>query len=77
MILPIKFFVIEFLYDICNKGSATPQNIESWLKCEGTGEIRKSEALKLMGHDIYAIGTQVSENSGLFDWGESIFHEAR
>ena len=41
-------------------GSATPQKIDSWLTCDGTGEtIDDSNIMKIVGHDIYAIGTQV------------------
>ncbi|CAB4005594.1 Hypothetical predicted protein, partial [Paramuricea clavata] len=42
-----------------NMGSASPQKIESWLTCSGTGEtINDLKIMEVVGHDIYAIGTQ-------------------
>lgn len=42
-------------------GGAAPPSIESWLKCNGTGEKRTNDLqiMEVVGHDIYAIGTQV------------------
>ena len=43
------------------EGSASPQKIESWLKCNGTGAtINDVKINEVVGHDIYAIGTQVN-----------------
>lgn len=43
------------------EGSASPEKIESWLKCKGTGAtINDGKNIEeVVGHDIYAIGTQV------------------
>ena len=54
------------MHDVSFKGSATPQTIDSWLKCNGTGEtINDLKIMEVVGHDIYAIGTQVSTKSSL------------
>ena len=41
-------------------GSASPPNIESWVKCNGLGEVINDQCVGVAGHDIYAFGTQVS-----------------
>lgn len=44
-----------------NMGSVVPPGVESWLKCNGSGEtIKEQEFIETVGHDIYAIGTQES-----------------
>ena len=42
-------------------GYAAPENIDSWLNCVGTGKMneKENEVIEVVGHDIYAIGTQV------------------
>ncbi|XP_028400181.1 phosphatidylinositol 3,4,5-trisphosphate 5-phosphatase 2A-like isoform X2 [Dendronephthya gigantea] len=55
-----------------NMGGAAPPLIESWLKCNGTGEKRISDQImEVVGHDIYAIGTQES-SVGEANWVSKI-----